>query len=153
MKRDKIIPFVNKSLLGLLIVLIAAQFYPVDRTNPPIDPSKIFYTTENVPQNLQSVFERSCVDCHSNQTYWPWYSHLAPVSWLVAHDVHEGRRKLDFSQWADYPAKKRAHKIEEICNEVIEGDMPDSKYTLIHRRAKLSQEEREAICKWTGSPH
>ncbi len=80
MNRSKIIPIVRKVLLGLLLLLIAAQFFPVDRTNPPVDPSKSFYTIEKVPQNLQSVFERSCSDCHSNHTYWPWYSHVAPLS-------------------------------------------------------------------------
>ncbi|MGH9494157.1 MAG: heme-binding domain-containing protein [Candidatus Sulfotelmatobacter sp.] len=146
-------PWLRWTLIATAIVLIAIQFFPVDRTNPPVDPAKSFYATENVPQKLQNVFRRSCSDCHSNQTNWPWYTHVAPVSWLVAHDVHEGRRKLNFSQWGDYPAKKRDHKTEEICNNILDSEMPDSKYTLIHRNARLTEDEREAICKWTGSPH
>ena len=153
MNRSRIIPIVRKVLLGLVLLLIAAQFYPVDRTNPPVDPSKSFYTTETVPPNLRAIFDRSCTDCHSSQTRWPWYSHVAPVSWIVANDVHEARHHVNFSEWGNYDAKKRDHKTEEICNEILEGEMPDTKYTLIHRSARLSQDERDAICQWTGSPH
>ncbi len=99
MNRSRIIPIVRKVLLGLLLLLIASQFYPVDRTNSPVDPSKSFYTTEKVPPNLRAIFDRSCTDCHSSQTHWPWYSHVAPVSWIVANDVHEARHHVNFSEW------------------------------------------------------
>jgi hypothetical protein len=143
----------RRILIGLVVLFLAAQTVPVDRKNPPADPAKNFYTVENVPPNLRTIFNRSCADCHSNQTRWPWYSHVAPVSWIVANDVHEARHHVNFSEWANYDAKKRDHEIEEICNEILEGDMPDSKYTLIHRGARVSQQEREAVCQWTGSPH
>jgi mono/diheme cytochrome c family protein len=143
----------RRILVVLVVLLIAAQVVPVNRENPPADPARDFYTTEKVPQNLRAIFDRSCANCHSNQTRWPWYSHVAPVSWLVANDVHEARHHVNFSEWGNYDAKKRDHDIEEICNEILEGDMPDTKYTLIHRNARLSQEEREAVCQWTGSPH
>ena len=146
-------PWLRRTIIVLAILLLGIQFVPLNRDNPAVDQAKTFYATENVPQNLQTIFDRSCADCHSNHTAWPWYSHIAPVSWMVANDVHEARHHMNFSEWAKYDAKKRDHEIEEICNEILEGDMPDTKYTLIHRRARLSQDEREAICKWTGSPH
>lgn len=146
-------PWLRRAGIAFAIILAAIQFVPVNRNNPPVDPSKTFYTIEKVPQNLQGIFERSCADCHSNQTNWPWYSYVAPVSWMVANDVHEARHHMNFSEWGDYDAKKRDHKTEEICNEILDGGMPDTKYTLVHRGTKLSQDEREAICQWTGSPH
>jgi hypothetical protein len=137
---------------GVVALLVAAQFVSVDRTNHPIEQARTFYTVENVPQKVQSLLDRSCSDCHSNQTRWPWYSGVAPISWVVVNDVHSARRKLNFSEWGNYSAKKRDHEKEEICNEVMEGDMPESKYAFIHRQSKLTAEERAKICEWTGSP-
>jgi hypothetical protein len=138
--------------LGVVLLLGAAQFIPVDRSNRPVDPGKTFYTTENVPPKVQALLDRSCTDCHTNQTRWPWYNGIAPISWVVANDVHSARRKLNFSEWGNYSAKKRDHEKEEICDEVMEGDMPDGKYAFVHPKSKLTTDERAAICEWTGSP-
>ena len=143
--------WLRRIILALAIILIAIQFVPVDRTNPPADPAHSIYAVQPVPANVHAIFDRSCKDCHSNETTWPWYSHVAPVSWMVANDVHEARRKLNLSEWSTYDVKKRDHKLEEICNEILGGDMPDSKYTLIHRQARLTADDHEAVCKWTGS--
>jgi len=104
-----------------------------------------------VPATVRSIFEDSCKNCHSNQTAWPWYSRVAPFSWIVAHDVHAGRRQLNFSEWSLYSPKKQEEKLEDICDQVTNGDMPDGKYLLIHRQAKLTQQEREAVCDWVES--
>lgn len=133
-------------------VLLVAQLVPVRHDNPASDRSKSFYTTERAPLDVEHIVRRSCNDCHSNETSWPWYSYVAPVSWIVAHDVHEARGKMNFSEWGNYTGKKRDHELEEICNELLEGDMPDSKYMLIHHSARVTEQEREAICAWTGSP-
>lgn len=137
--------------IGLLVALVIAQFIPLKRTNPPVDPSKTIYASLPVPANVQNIFERSCKDCHSNETVWPWYSHVAPVSWVVVQDVNEGRSNLNFSEWATYPAKKKDDKFKQICDQLSSGEMPDWKYTLIHRRAKLTDEERDAVCLWTDA--
>jgi uncharacterized membrane protein len=138
-------------LAGLLIIvfLIAAQLVPVDRSNPPIDPAKSIYATGVVPDEIHTILQRSCKDCHSSETHWPWYSKVAPVSWLVASDVHDGRKELNLSEWASYTDKRKDHKLDSICEQVKRGDMPDGKYTLIHTSAKLSDGERTEICKWT----
>jgi len=125
----------------------------VDRNNPAIDPAKTIFAVQPMPAKVQSMFQSSCKDCHSNETYWPWYSHVAPVSWLVAHDVHEGRRSLNLSEWATYSEKRKEHKLEEICEQIVNGDMPDGKYTFIHRDKKLTQEQKDAVCEWTQSLH
>lgn len=135
------------------VVIVAIQFIPVNRANSQVDAAKSIHAVENPPGNVGPVLDRSCNDCHSDQTHWPWYSYVAPVSWVVASDVHEARRKMNFSRWGDYSKQKQDHELEEMCNEILQGDMPDTKYTLIHRQAKVTQDEREAICQWTGSPH
>lgn len=144
--------WLRRSAATLGAAFIVAQFVPVARTNPPVDPAKTITKIEHVPLNVEAVFDRSCADCHSDRTRWPWYSYVAPVSWVVAHDVHEARHRFNFSQWGTYSAAKRDHELEEICNEVLGGDMPDGKYTLLHRTAQLTADDRAAICEWTGSP-
>jgi hypothetical protein len=135
--------------VAVVVFLVVSQLVPVDRRNPPVDPSKTIHASEKVPTAVQGVFARSCQNCHSNQTSWPWYSYVAPVSWMIANDVHSARRKMNFSEWGGYPAKKREEKLEEICEQVTNGDMPDAKYMLLHRSARIVPEERSAICQWT----
>lgn len=95
------------------------------------------------------MFTRSCQNCHSNETAWPWYSYVAPVSWIIADDIHSARKKMNLSEWSNYSAKQREEALEEICEQVTNGDMPDSKYLLMHRGARLSSEDRIAVCQWT----
>ncbi len=98
---------------------------------------------------MSDIINRSCADCHSNRTVWPWYSSVAPVSWLVVHDVNEGRGELNFSEWGTYTARRRDRKLTEICNEVREGDMPGAAYALMHPQAKLSPADVNTLCEWT----
>ena len=104
-----------------------------------------------MPANVAAVLQRSCQDCHSNETHWPWYSYVAPTSWIVASDVHKARRQMNFSEWAGYSEKKREERLNGICEQVVNGDMPEGKYALIHRRAHVSQDESAAICRWVES--
>jgi Haem-binding domain len=137
--------------IGLIAVALAvgAQLVPVARDNPPGPPSSLPYA--GAPANVRAVFDGSCKNCHSNQTVWPWYSQVAPFSWIVTRDVHQGRKHLNFSEWGTYTPAKREEKLEAICDQVVNGDMPDGKYLLIHRSAQLTQEERQAVCGWVES--
>ncbi len=137
--------------LSALALVVAVQFVPVTRDNPPAASASAFYSAESVPAEVRSVIGQSCTNCHTNETVWPWYSYLAPFSWMVAHDVHQARGQLNFSEWNKYSSKKKEQKLEEICEQVMNGDMPDGKYLLMHRKAKLTQDQREAICNWTQS--
>jgi hypothetical protein len=101
-----------------------------------------------MPPEIAAIFERSCRDCHSYNTQWPWYSHIAPASWFLISHVNEGRRHLNFSEWASYDSKKARKKLEDICNEVEEGVMPLKSYLLLHSEAKLSPDEVQKICEW-----
>jgi hypothetical protein len=144
-------PKAKHVVLVAVVVLFAAQLIPISHTNPPVDPSRSFYATEPVPADLHATFENSCKDCHSNRTVWPWYSYIAPVSWMVADDVRGGRRHLNFDEWNTYTPAKKEKRMEDICEQVTNGDMPDSKYLVIHRHARLTQSERESVCDWVGS--
>jgi hypothetical protein len=100
------------------------------------------------PQVL-SIIERSCGDCHSETTQYPWYSYVAPVSWLIESDVSGGRKHLNLSRWSEYPLVRRERSLSEIANQVRDGGMPLPQYTLIHRNARLSKADSNAIFQWT----
>ena len=138
----------NTVAIVAVAVFIALQAIPVDRSNPPVDPARTIFASEALPAKVEMVLRRSCQDCHSNQTQWPWYSYVAPMSWIVAHDVHAARRQMNFSQWSGYSEKQREQRLNGICEQVVNGDMPEGKYALIHRRARVSEDERAAICQW-----
>jgi hypothetical protein len=95
-----------------------------------------------------AILQRSCWDCHSNETRWPWYSRVAPVSWLVAEDVEDGRRHANFSAWDRYDAKDSDEVMEEVIEVMEEAEMPIWQYTLVHGDAKLSTDERERLIAW-----
>jgi hypothetical protein len=141
----------GRSLVAALVLLVAAQFIPVDRANPPEDPAQTVYATTSVPPEVASLLRRACHDCHSSQTVWPWYSQVAPASWLVARDVTKGRGELNLSEWGRYPARRKDRKLKEICEQVTGGKMPMSVYTLMHPQAKLNDQERKAMCGWADT--
>jgi Haem-binding domain len=141
--------WVLRSLLGLVIVLVLVQFIPVDRANPEFSNKKTITAKETVPPSIKTVFSRSCGDCHSDQTTWPWYSYVAPVSWIISSDVHNGRKHVNFSEWGDYSAKQREEALENICEQVQQSQMPEKTYLLLHPDARLRQADRDAVCRWT----
>ncbi len=126
-----------------LCALIAAQLVPVPRDNPPVK------AEIRAPAEVQRVFERACYDCHSYETRWPWYSRLAPVSWLVAYDVKEGREHLNFSRWGELRPKDRAHAREEVAEVIEEGEMPPWFYLPLHPEARLGSRDRELLRAWS----
>lgn len=130
-------------LLIIIVLLIGIQFVPISKTNPPVS-GEI-----NAPEEVMEILRTSCYDCHSNETVWPWYSNIAPFSWLVAHDVNEAREEMNFSEWQSYSADDQDHYIEEIWEEVEEGEMPLWYYLILHSEAELSDEQKETIKSWS----
>lgn len=125
-------------LFGLLSVV-----FPVEHTNPPV-------TGEiEAPEKVMAILKRSCYDCHSNETVWPWYSYVAPMSWLVSDDAQVGRAHMNFSEWSSYSTKQQNHKRKECGEEVEEGEMPLWFYLPLHQEADLSSEDIELILKWS----
>ena len=138
-------------LITLVALVVAAQVVRPARTNPPVDPQKEMTAHMQVDPAVMATLSRACNDCHSNRTEWPWYSNVAPVSWLVAHDVNDGREELNFSEWGASKKKEPGKLLGKICSEVTEGEMPMATYTLIHPQAKLTREEVQNVCRWTNS--
>jgi hypothetical protein len=136
-------------LPALAIVFIAMQFFP-DRIpeNKPADENDIIFSSL-VNEEILGIIKISCFDCHSNQTHFPWYSKLAPSSWLLAGHIEKGRNQLNFSAWESYNKRKKIGMLEAINEVVTSGEMPLKSYTLIHRDARLSSGEISTLAKWT----
>src|SRR4051812_26909496 len=134
----------------LLLLFAGAQVYRPDRTNPPVDERRTMRANTQMTPEVAAVLRRSCNDCHSSETTWPWYSNVTPVSWFLKNHVDEGRRELSFSEWATYPKRKRERKLHEMCEQVEAGEMPLKSYLPLHPSAKLSDEDRRRICEWTS---
>ncbi|HUY17890.1 MAG TPA: heme-binding domain-containing protein [Candidatus Binataceae bacterium] len=130
----------------MVTALFAAQLVPLTRGSnaPSID-------TLPAPARIEATLKRACYDCHSNQTRWPWYSRVAPLSWLIVHEVNAGRRQLNFSDWESYYPATRRRKLEWIGRAVRADKMPPWDYTLIHRGARLSEADKAALEEWIES--
>jgi hypothetical protein len=139
----------RRLLLIVVIILLGIQLYRPARTNPTVDPSHTLKAVAQVPPEVDQILVRSCNDCHSNNTVWPWYSKVAPSSWLVTSDVSDGRRHLNFSEWSAIPTERKQRRLSQICSEVDEGEMPLKQYTWIHKDSPLDRQQRDAVCTWT----
>ncbi len=133
--------------LGLLILI---QLIRPSTANPPVSPNQEMSAHLSLNPGVELIFQRSCNDCHSNRTVWPWYSRVAPASWLVASDVNDGRRRMNFSEWGAYPPQKTNKLLGEICKEVQEGDMPPFQYRPMHPGSRLTQEDQQQVCQWVA---
>lgn len=129
-------------MIGLVAFLLLAQLVPIDRSNPPV-------TAEvPAPPAVRAILERSCYDCHSNQSRWPWYGYVAPLSWVMAYDIHEARDHVNFSTWDAYTEKKRVDMLEEVWEQVDEGEMPFFVYLPLHPEAELSEADKQLLEDW-----
>lgn len=140
----------KKIVLVIGAAFVLAQLVRPDLTNPQERQEHTLYASVSVPHNVRGIFERSCRDCHSNRTVWPWYTHVAPVSWLLAHDVKDGRKELNISEWAQYDVKRAGRKLEEICDQVRKGEMPMAMYVPLHPKAKLTDADKQVLCGWAN---
>lgn len=132
----------KKILFVFSIIFIAIQFFPVQRTNPAVTQEVV------LDDATRKIFKRACFDCHSNETVWPWYGYVAPVSWLVANDVNHGRSHINFSEWGRYTLDEKKHILKGIPEEIEIGAMPLWFYKPLHPEAKISAEDFEAINAW-----
>lgn len=133
------------------IAFAASQFIRPARTNPPSTPGRMMDAILIVPPDVRSALTRACADCHSNETAWPWYSHVAPMSWFLARHVMQGRDHINFSTWV-YPGKEPKQSIVHlrmICGQVKRGTMPLKSYELIHWHSWLSAEDVKRVCDWS----
>jgi hypothetical protein len=136
------------SLGGAGLVLAALQLTNPARTNPPVAPGRDLLATQAPPAEITSLLRAACYDCHSHETKWPWYSRIAPMSWLVVDHVNEGRKRINFSNWPHDDPQRAAKKWNRVSDEVRSGDMPLPSYTWIHPQAQLPAGQREFLVKW-----
>ena len=132
----------------VVVVFLGLQVFSPQKTNPPVHDGQTIQATTQVPPDVQSILQRACYDCHSSNTTWPWYSYIAPVSWLLVDDVNEGRRHLQFSEWGTYPYRKMMRRLQDINEQVSEGEMPLKSYLLMHPEARLSDADKQLLCDW-----
>lgn len=142
----------KKILIGLLAILIIIQFIrPAKNNGTGVSANDISVVYAEMPQEVQILLTQKCYDCHSHSTNYPWYANVQPVAWWLADHVEEGKEHLNFSEFKSYNAEKAAHKLEEVIEEVAEGEMPLESYTLIHRNAKVTPDELNLLRNWVAS--
>ena len=135
----------KKILIALLVVLVAIQFFQIDKTNPVTDEKLDFLVINNTSPEIASQIKASCYVCHSNQSTYPAYTYVQPIGWFVKNHIEDGKKHLNFSEFGNYSAKKQAHKMEECYELVEEAEMPLSSYTLIHDEALLDATQKEVL--------
>jgi len=135
--------------MGLAAGLVVIQFFQPEKNMSPVNPAEDLLMVTSPPGQVADLIKSSCYDCHSNQTVYPWYSKVAPVSWYLQKHIKEGKSDLNVSE---YGSMDKADKIEflvDICEVVEAGTMPLLSFALIHKAARLSEEDKEAICVWS----
>ena len=133
-------------LLAAVAVFATLQFFRPSYVNPPVKSD--FIAVMAPPSEIGTMLRASCYDCHSHETRWPWYSRIAPMSWAIANDVEDGRANLDLSTWTTNDLDHAMRKLGSMSDDIQSGDMPMKKYTLIHRDARLTTDQRQKLADW-----
>ncbi|MEJ1223468.1 heme-binding domain-containing protein [Sediminicola sp. 1XM1-17] len=136
----------KKILIVLLVALVLIQFYRPEKNNAEYRDVASFEAETKPSPEMKAVLENNCYDCHSNKTEYPWYAEIAPISFVIADHVEEGAEHFNVSDWDAYTVKKKDHKLEELIEEVEEGEMPEKGYSLIH--GKMTDKEKQELINW-----
>ena len=138
----------KKILVALILLFIIAQFFSPNKNQSGLYAINKFLVETKAPMEVQKILTQACFDCHSDQTTYPWYNSITPVNyWLNSH-VNGGKSHLDVSKWSTYSVKRKAHKLEELIEEVEEGEMPLASYKWTHASADLTNDQIEALIHW-----
>jgi hypothetical protein len=141
--------FIKWLVIVLFVAFAGIQLIRPDYRNPTTNEQETLEATTQVPENVAQIFARSCNDCHTNKTRYPWYSNVAPLSWSIVEHVNHGRSHLNFSSWNTYELRKKRKKLDEVCEQMTDGLMPHTQYLWLHREALVSAEDIKTICDWT----
>lgn len=139
----------KQAALGFVVFFAAAQLIRPNRANPPTDESHTLQARVGTASGLVAVLDRSCGDCHSNKTVWPWYTEIAPLSWLMTYAVNEGRKAVNFSEWTAYTADQQQTVLAQSCRDVSQGKMPGA-YSWVRPATKLSPQDVQVVCEALG---
>ena len=132
----------------MLLVFAGIQFIPADRNQSDIVPAYDLMEVYNVPEKVEVIFKTSCYDCHSNNTAYPWYNKIQPISWIMEGHIKKGKSELNFSEFGSYSERRKKSKFKSILSQVKDDEMPLPSYLLMHRNAKLSENKKKAIEDW-----
>jgi hypothetical protein len=138
----------KKILIILLLLLIGIQFIIPNKNRSTEVSVNDISNGNDVSIEIQNILKNSCYDCHSNNTQYPWYNKIAPVSWILANHVHKGKEHLNFSKWKSYNNEQKNHILEELEEVLKKNEMPLKSYILLHKEAKLTSKEVEKILNW-----
>ena len=138
----------KKILIAIVVLLVVIQFWPVSLPEVSNNNPNDLIANNEIAADIQSILKTSCYDCHSNETVYPWYSYVAPVSFLVVRDINEGREHLNFSEWNSLSKLDMAEALDELSEEVEEGEMPMAIYLPMHPEASLSDQDKEKLATW-----
>jgi hypothetical protein len=133
-----------KALLIMIGLLLAIQLIRPEKTNPPIDE----VSTLKAPEKVMKLLKSSCYDCHSNETVWPWYSEVAPLSWSIISHVNDGRDALNFSNWITIDAKTKTKRLKRAIKTINNGMMPLTGYLKFHQEADLDNTQKATLIEW-----
>ncbi len=139
---------VKKVGLALLVIFILMQFYRPEKNISQGNHTAVFLTQTNPSEEVRLILIRTCYDCHSDNTEYPWYDNIAPISYWLANHVKNGKGHLNFSIWDEYDMQKKDHKLEEVIEMVEKNEMPLKEYTWIHKEALLTEKQRQAVVDW-----
>lgn len=137
-------------IVGIILILgfVTMQFLPTELPKTSKHNPNDLLTNNNIPDTIASLIKNGCYDCHSNETNYPWYSNVKPVTWLIIRDTKDGRKHLNFSDWESYSTKNKLKVLNESSDEIASKDMPFPPYLLTHKSARLSDKERSALVLW-----
>ena len=138
----------KKILVILLVALVLIQFFPIDKNNPAPTPGMDLLKIKNTPEATATLIRNGCYDCHSNETVYPNYAYVAPISWSVKHHINEGREHLNFSEWGKFNKELKQNMLENAIHSVKDYSMPLPAYIPYHPEANLTKAERDLIAKY-----
>lgn len=139
---------VKKILLVILVAFIAIQLIQPARNQSGQVLSTDIAMAYQIPDTVQTILKLACYDCHSNNTRYPWYTYVQPVGWLLANHIRDGKEELNFSEFGAYSNRRKQSKLKSIQSQVHDGEMPLSSYTLLHKKARLTDEQKQLIIDW-----
>ena len=128
-----------------MIVLVGIQFIPTKRNQSDIVPKTDFMVVNKVPESVMKTIRTSCYDCHSNNTSYPWYNNLQPMTWYLQHHINEGKDELNFNEWDNYSKRRKKSKLRSIISQIEDNEMPLDSYTLLHKEAILSNDSKTEL--------
>ena len=138
----------KKVLIALAIIFIIAQFFRSQKNISSETPATDFLIVTKADNAIASIIKTSCYDCHSNNTSYPWYSEIAPLSWWITHHVDEAKEELNFSVWSTFSEKRKKHKLKEMIEQLEEKEMPLKTYLPMHPKAKLTDNQINELINW-----